>query len=52
MKFLIYAVIPLVMLYAIIASFLCYDIKALLISSLGTIIIMFMIGRVYESNKL
>jgi hypothetical protein len=51
MKFAIFVLTPLVMLYANIASFLIFDIIALLISSIGTMVIMFMIGRYYESRK-
>jgi polyferredoxin len=49
-KILCFVIVPLVLLYALLASFVSYDIWAFLISAVGTIIIMFMLGRLYQKQ--
>ncbi|MCX7610252.1 MAG: hypothetical protein N2043_01520 [Ignavibacterium sp.] len=49
--FLLYVITPLVLLYALLASFITMDLWALLISTIGTIVVMFSLGMLYQSTK-
>lgn len=49
--FLLYVITPLVLFYALLASFITMDLWALLISAIGTIVVMFSLGMLYQSTK-